>query len=83
MISSDRFDLDRLATCLGELPAEARIKGVFHTSSGWKRLNRAQGTLSVESSAWRQDSRLEIILPEALTPHDEAIEVRLRSMAMA
>ncbi len=80
---SDRFDLDRLATCLGELPAEARIKGVFHTSSGWKRLNRAQGTLSVESSAWRQDSRLEIILPEALTPHDEAIEARLRSMAMA
>lgn len=63
---SERFDLDRLAAYLGELSREARIKGVFHTTSGWKRLNRADGTLSVESSAWRQDSRLEVILPAAL-----------------
>ena len=63
---SERFDLDRLAIWLGELPAAARVKGVFHTDSGWKRLNRADGTLSVESSAWRQDSRLEVIVPDAL-----------------
>lgn len=61
---SELFELDRLAACLGELPQEARIKGVFHTDNGWKRLNRAAGTLSVESSAWRQDSRLEVILPD-------------------
>lgn len=63
---SERFDLDRLAAWLGEFPAAARIKGVFHTDNGWKRLNRADGTLSVESSAWRQDSRLEVITPDAL-----------------
>ncbi len=63
---SDCFDLDRLAAYVGELPREARIKGVFHTDSGWKRLNRADGALSIESSAWRQDSRLEVILPDTL-----------------
>ncbi|AVI62274.1 CobW family GTP-binding protein [Halomonas sp. GFAJ-1] len=63
---SERFDLDRLAAWLGELPAAARVKGVFHTDSGWKRLNRADGKLSVEGCAWRQDSRLEVIVPDAL-----------------
>lgn len=58
------FDLDRLAAYLSELPKQARIKGVFHTQSGWKRLNRADGALSVEDSAWRQDSRIEVILPD-------------------
>lgn len=62
----EHFDLDSLAQCLGELPRDARIKGVFHTTSGWQQLNRADGALNVESSAWRQDSRLEIIIPEAL-----------------
>ncbi|WP_422103034.1 CobW family GTP-binding protein [Vreelandella sp.] len=61
---SERFDLDRMALWLGELPATARVKGVFHTDEGWKQLNRADGTLSVTSSAWRQDSRLEVITPE-------------------
>lgn len=63
---NERFDLDRLAAWLGELPTAARVKGVFHTDNGWKRLNRADGTLSVESSAWRQDSRLEVIVPDEL-----------------
>ncbi|MDK9687765.1 CobW family GTP-binding protein [Halomonas sp. LC1] len=63
---TERFDLDHLAHCVGELPATARVKGVFHTTDGWKRLNRADGALSVTSSAWRQDSRLEIITPDAI-----------------
>ena len=62
---TERFDLDHLAHCVGELPATARVKGVFHTTDGWKRLNRADGALSVASSAWRQDSRLEVITPES------------------
>lgn len=61
---AELFDLDRLAAYLSELPQSARIKGVFHTQSGWKRLNRADGALSVEASAWRQDSRVEVILPD-------------------
>jgi G3E family GTPase len=63
---TERFDLDHLAHCVGELPATARVKGVFHTTDGWKRLNRADGALSVTSSAWRQDSRLEVITPDAI-----------------
>ncbi|WP_447527651.1 CobW family GTP-binding protein [Vreelandella sp. TE19] len=60
---SERFDLDQLAQVLSTLPKKARAKGVFNTADGWKRLNRGLGTLSIEASAWRQDSRLEIILP--------------------
>ncbi len=63
---SECFDLDQLAALLSELPQKARIKGVFHTDHGWKRFNRAEGTFSVENSAWRQDSRLEIIQPDTL-----------------
>ncbi len=62
---TERFDLDHLAYCFSELPTTARVKGVFHTADGWKRFNRADGALSVVSSAWRQDSRLEVITPES------------------
>lgn len=78
---SDRFDLDHLATYLAELPREARIKGVFHTNHGWKRLNRAEGTLSVESCVWRQDSRLEIILPDTLNIPNADLQARLMGLA--
>ncbi|WP_252106725.1 MULTISPECIES: GTP-binding protein [unclassified Halomonas] len=73
----ERFDLDRLAHTLSELPKAARAKGVFHTDSGWKRLNRADGVLSVEASAWRQDSRLEVILPDTLAQRDLTLVDRL------
>ncbi|MFP3341827.1 GTP-binding protein [Halomonas sp. SIMBA_159] len=63
---TERFDLDHLAYCVSALPATARVKGVFHTTDGWKRLNRADGALSVASSAWRQDSRLEVITPDPI-----------------
>ncbi|MFN2410995.1 MAG: GTP-binding protein, partial [Halomonas sp.] len=64
---SDCFDLDRLAAYLGELSRDVRVKGVFHTHDGWRLLNRADGALSVTPSTWRQDSRLEVIAPEAST----------------
>ncbi|MCL7929182.1 CobW family GTP-binding protein [Halomonas llamarensis] len=77
------FELDRLAATLGELPVEARIKGVFHTENGWKRLNRSGGTFQLESTSWRQDSRLEVIHPseEALTV--EPLLARLNACATA
>ena len=78
---SERFDLDHLAAYLGELPREARIKGVFHTNHGWKRLNRAGGTLSVESCVWRQDSRLEVILPDTLDSTHTDLATRLMAFA--
>lgn len=80
---SECFDLDRLAAHLGELPREARIKGVFHTDNGWKRLNRADGTLSIESSAWRQDSRLEVILPDTLPTPSLDLESHLCALPVS
>ncbi|MCP1312812.1 GTP-binding protein [Halomonas sp. 707D7] len=79
----DRFDLDLLAQLLSTLPKAARAKGVFHTHDGWKRLNRAEGALSVEASTWRQDSRLEILLPDAQASADghAALLERLRPRA--
>ncbi|MCO7247578.1 CobW family GTP-binding protein [Halomonas sp. Mc5H-6] len=71
---SDCFDLDRLAAYFGELSRDMRIKGVFHTHDGWRQLNRADGTLSVTPSTWRQDSRLEIIAPESSSPHMPSAE---------
>ncbi|MCW4150495.1 MULTISPECIES: CobW family GTP-binding protein [Halomonadaceae] len=66
---SDCFDLDGLAAYLSELSRDVRVKGVFHTQDGWRQLNRADGTLSVTPSTWRQDSRLEIIAHESSSPH--------------
>ncbi len=79
------FDLDRLAHYLGKLPSSARIKGVFHTSNGWQRINRADGALEFESSAWRQDSRLEVILPDTLAasaPDAPALAAQLKQEAL-
>ncbi|WP_249977789.1 CobW family GTP-binding protein [Vreelandella olivaria] len=73
------FNLDRLAACLTGLPKQARIKGVFNTNSGWKRINRADGALSVEDSAWRQDSRLEVITPEGHPAEYKDLIVSIKS----
>ncbi|NYS61779.1 GTP-binding protein [Vreelandella salicampi] len=75
------FDLDRLAATLGELPLDARIKGVFHTDNGWKRLNRSGGTFQLESTPWRQDSRLEVIHPSAEMIAVEPLLARLNACA--
>lgn len=75
--ATDRFDLDRLAARLGELPAGLRVKGVLHTSEGWRLYNRAGGTLSLGDTAWRRDSRLELIGEAGELPGAEALEARL------
>ncbi|WP_416140563.1 CobW family GTP-binding protein [Halomonas sp. HK25] len=71
---SDCFDLDRLAMVLGELPPVLRVKGVFHTDAGWKLYNRASGAVSLTGSAWRRDSRLEVIGETGSLPDAEALE---------
>lgn len=73
----DRFDLDRVAALLGELPAGLRVKGVLHTEAGWKLYNRADGTVSLTASAWRRDSRLELIAEAGRLPDAAALETRL------
>ncbi len=76
----DRFDLDRLALVLGEMPAHLRVKGVFHTDAGWKLYNRAEGAVSLTGSAWRRDSRLEVIGEAGTLPDAEALEATFREL---
>ncbi|MGE4534383.1 CobW family GTP-binding protein [Halomonas sp.] len=74
----DVFDLDRLGERLGGLPGPLRVKGVFHTDAGWKLYNRTEGAVSLTDSAWRRDSRLEIIGEVGGLPDPEALEVLLQ-----
>ncbi|MFG6160334.1 CobW family GTP-binding protein [Halomonas sp. 1390] len=76
--AGDVFDLDRLAARLGELPAGLRVKGVLHTTEGWRLYNRAEGVVSLGDTAWRRDSRLELIGEAGELPDAERLE---RSLA--
>ncbi|WP_010628483.1 GTP-binding protein [Halomonas sp. KM-1] len=62
------FDLDRLTLVLDRLPSGLRVKGVLHTDAGWRLYNRGEGAASLTVSAWRQDSRLELIGEAAVMP---------------
>lgn len=71
---ADRFGRDALLDLLGSpglvgldaAAAPARVKGVFHTDCGWILIDRAGNEVSVNESAYRRDSRVEIILDDNL-----------------
>ena len=75
---SDQFALDPVADALTNLPPSARIKGVLNTSDGWKQFNRAGGAFQLATTAWRQDSRLEIIAPDDTMLNAEALLEQLQ-----
>lgn len=75
--AAEVFDLDRVAMLLGALPAGLRVKGVLHTTEGWRLYNRADGTVSLTGTAWRRDSRLELIGESGSLPEVEALEAKL------
>lgn len=63
------FDADRLLRALEELRdgtitrgRVARAKGLFHTTAGWRVHEIAGGRLSTQSTSWRRDSRVDVIL---------------------
>ncbi len=66
--SKDSFDRDQLLDLLGGLlwidqPAGAiRLKGVFHCGQQWLSINRSTNQTSVQSTTYRRDSRIEVIL---------------------
>lgn len=76
---ADRLDLDQFSALLTQLPDAARIKGVVHTPDGWKQLNRAGGAFQLAATAWRQDSRLEIILPDDVALDTQAFATQLKA----
>ncbi|MGM0984195.1 MAG: CobW family GTP-binding protein [Pseudomonadota bacterium] len=75
--AAEVFDLDRLTALLGELPGGLRVKGVLHTADGWKLYNRADGAVSLSETAWRRDSRLELIGEVGRLPEAEELEEKL------
>lgn len=59
------FDADRLHYYLEAIQGTDRIKGVFRTNHRWLTYNKTgQDMAALFPSAYRKDSRLEIILPE-------------------
>lgn len=59
-----RFDLTALAECLQAWQL-LRAKAVMHHAQGWSSLNKvAQQPWDWQPSAWREDSRLELIFSE-------------------
>jgi G3E family GTPase len=59
----DTFDEERLMNFAGR-PEYGRLKGVFHLEHEWIALNKSGNDLTVKHSAYRRDSRLEIIANE-------------------
>lgn len=60
----DIFDRDSLLDLLGYVHPILRLKGVFRCDDNWWSINRAKDTTSYAQSAYRRDSRLEIILDQ-------------------
>ena len=54
-----------------------RIKGVFHTDRGWKIVQADADGVRWRPTAWRSDSRLEVIVPASAVPDWAETEARL------
>ncbi|MGM3423175.1 CobW-like GTP-binding protein [Pseudomonas benzopyrenica] len=73
---SHRFDGPALLGLLGGLPGLLRLKAVLQLADGWQAYNGLAGQGDWESTLWRRDNRLELILDEM--PDLEALEKGLR-----
>jgi len=65
------YDVERLVAVLERLlgggltrGSVARAKGLFHTTVGWRVHEIAGGRLTTESTSWRRDSRVDVILKD-------------------
>ncbi len=72
----DIFDRDELLDLLGYVHPIVRLKGVFRCEGDWWMINRAKDGTSYAPSAYRRDSRLEIILDRKTSGWNE-FEVKL------
>jgi G3E family GTPase len=71
------FRHDALLNLLFGIRGTERIKGVFHTEKGWIFFNATALDTRINSSAYRADSRLEIIAETAQAPDWETLESAL------
>jgi len=70
----DIFDRDKLLDFLGYIHPIVRLKGVFRCENDWWSINRAKAATGYATSAYRRDSRLEIILKQKTSGWDEVEE---------
>ncbi len=60
------FDREGLFDFLGAIPHVQRIKGLFHCTDDWWLINRTGHDVSVTRTAYRRDSRVEVITDNEL-----------------
>lgn len=81
MSPRQRFSLTRLQAWL-ETTQWTRAKGVMHTDQGWKAFNLLPDATPVwQDSPWRQDNRVELIIPTATDA--STLEQGLRAAALS
>ncbi|TVR04098.1 MAG: GTP-binding protein [Deltaproteobacteria bacterium] len=76
------FDDDRIRAWMSTDPVVGcaiRRKAVVRTRSGWWSCNATEGQEEVRASAWRRDSRIELIWPPSEAPDPDALERTLLS----
>ncbi len=71
------FAHNALLDVLFSLQGCERIKGVFHTDSGWIFFNATSRDTRINSTDYRADNRLEVIAEEHSAPDWAALEQRL------
>lgn len=71
------FDRDDLFDYLARLNPVQRVKGIFRCSDDWWLFNRTGNDVSMRVSAYRRDSRVEVITNDAL-PNWDDVEKSLR-----
>ncbi len=77
----DVFDRDELLDLLGYVHPIVRLKGVFRCQDDWWLINRARDATSYATSAYRRDSRLEIILDRRTSGWNDFEAALLRCLA--
>lgn len=60
-------------------PAAARVKGLMRTERAWLAVQGQPESLRAEASAWRRDSRLEVISRSDAVPDLDALDAALRA----
>ncbi len=63
---NDRFDHHKLLSFLSSQSHVHRLKGVFHTDSGWIIVNRIDDQMSVTPARESNDSRVELIMRSSI-----------------
>lgn len=80
------FDAQRVSrwlTRIAQLPGAMRTKAVLRTTDGWWSFNLAVGAEDKRKSAYRRDSRLEVVIEGNAFPDTQELERSLRQCVVS